>query len=130
MRNINFETILKIFAKHDPSLTVEYFEVKPNSQRAHYCSLLYAIEVWVKDAHGTKEKKTMMIKTIPDNSLRLQFIRDGKFFIKEIEMYKRVVPEVMRPCGFSEAFPLMYDTFSSPDEDNFYIVMEDLTEIG
>jgi hypothetical protein len=132
MRNINFATILRIFSKYNPASSgiVEYFQVKSGSERAHFCSLIYSIEISVRNKDKSRSKFTVMVKTIPDNSLRIQFVQDSQFFLKEIAMYTEIVPNIMALAGFSDTFPLIYDTYSSVDEANYYIVMEDLTEKG
>ncbi|XP_021962222.2 uncharacterized protein LOC110857917 isoform X2 [Folsomia candida] len=99
-------------------------------------SIMYAVEILLINGNNDPEKLDVMLKTMPKNALRVKEINDMTAFVKEVNMYTQVIPEMIKfqedkgleRSQIYSGWPTCFVTFQ--DGLNDYLAMEDLRREG
>jgi hypothetical protein len=105
----------------------------------NYMSIMYSVEINLKHRKtGDAQTIHVMLKTMPRNAMRQQMINESGAFVKDVNMYKQVFPEMiafqkakgLKKDEFFQGWPECYTTFVSEDGTSDYLGMEDLKVKG
>lgn len=102
----------------------------------HFFSKLNRVYIkWLLKKSSTKNEKlntkeiSLIIKTYPDG-IMLEFMKNSKAMVREIMMYKYIIPKLNEICE-KELAPKYYNNINNDDDDDDDIViMEDLNFNG
>lgn len=113
------------------------YSVNPDTKPGdNYMSIMYAVEILLINGNNDPEKLDVMLKTMPKNALRVKEINDMTAFVKEVNMYTQVIPEMIKfqedkgleRSQIYSGWPTCFVTFQ--DGLNDYLAMEDLRREG
>lgn len=98
---------------------------------------MLAVELRIKNRKtGQAEQFRVMLKTMPNNPIRREFLNGSVAFVKEVKMYQEVLPmyeklQAERGIPASEIFrpwPQCYIAFNEGEND--HLAMDDLRTKG
>ncbi|KAJ9582748.1 hypothetical protein L9F63_022893 [Diploptera punctata] len=118
----------------DNNLIVRCKYIKPATASGdNYLSQMYRVHVQIT-RRGKQEDKSIIVKTVPFTEAMLKITSNGQMFVKEMTMYRDVLPAMHRALekvspGTCERFGAEY-IYSITDSDKPVIVLEDLKKLG
>ncbi|ODN02157.1 hypothetical protein Ocin01_04497 [Orchesella cincta] len=121
-----------------PELSLVDFQAKQGTMAGdNYMSIMYSLNINLKNAtSGDSQALPVMLKVLPRNEFRLKMIRDANIFVRDVNMYKMVLPsmeEFQKKAGFEadeiiRPWPTCYAC--KTDGENDFLAMEDLKTQG
>lgn len=121
-----------------PDLEFVDFDAKAATKAGdNYMSLIYSVTINFKTKTGEKEVLPVILKVLPRNEIRIKMITDANIFVRDVNMYDKVLPALER--FQREVVGLSKDEIYTPwpkcfacktDGKNDYIAMEDLKVQG
>ena len=121
----------KILERLDPTLQLLTYSVTSGMNPGdNYMSLLYSVnvEARTKSWPWEQSQQTFLFKTIPIDEGKRKMLNDCLAFPKEIQMYTKVLPDLMTHFGIKLGIPTCYSAFSDGVSD--YLAIEDMTLQG
>ena len=130
---VTLELIREVFKGYNNTLEVLDFNAKPGTERGdNFLSLMYAVQVRLKRKSSQSnpndaeliETMEIMLKCLSRNPTRLLLIKEGKYFLKECEMYNKVLPLISANNNSFKALPKCIAALY--DGEKGYIAMANL----
>lgn len=129
--------VQKIASAYKPDAIVVSYSVKPGTKPGdNYMSVMYAVEILLKNGSNNPENIDVMLKTMPKNPLRIREINEMAAFVKEANMYTQLFPGMVKfqegkgleRSQIFSGWPTCFATFQNGIDD--YLAMEDLRGKG
>ncbi|CAL8099548.1 unnamed protein product [Orchesella dallaii] len=121
-----------------PELNLVDFQAKQGTIAGdNYMSIMYSLNINLEnETSGDSKLLPIMLKVLPRNEFRLKMIRDANIFVRDVNMYKMVLPAMekfQREVGLEEEdiikpWPKCYAC--ETDGENDFLAMEDLKADG
>ncbi|XP_055696334.1 uncharacterized protein LOC129797607 [Lutzomyia longipalpis] len=126
-----FENVLRE-SENDKALKITQLKLVPGTKPGdHFASIMFKAIISYTSKGKTIEDRALVIKTMPvEEGIKKDMLKDMPIFDREIDMYTKVLPEMMRvmeSIGDKEVLAprLIYHSTDPPT-----LIFEDITKLG